>query len=420
MFYKKILLALLLMLSGCARNSAETEKSGPLTLSFWTLFGGGDGKNMDSIIAAWNESQQESRVEGLLLEWGEYYTKLETAISASKAPDIGISHLSRLPEMIQQALIEEIPAKLSDAAGIDWSRYNPNILESTIYQGKHYSVPIDNHPFVLYYNKDLLAQAGLLNAQGEPDLGSGKAGFLAALEKLKQVMPSGTFPLTVPGNVDASRWFWGLYKQAGGRNFVDDNGQYQFDENIAREVLTFYKEVFERGYAPGNLDWEGYTRIFQRGEAALMYNGVWTTASLSETEGLDFSAVPVPTIYKNPGGWGDSHSLILPVSGNPVEKRQVESLKFMQYVAASGDIWAKAGHIPAYTPATQSELFQSLPHVKKYMAAASNVFFEPYHPKNWSIRNIIGQEVSALFAGQTASADQAIENIDAELGKLIQ
>ena len=424
MFLKRIVLTVIaagsILLAACAKKSAEEDRSGPVTLSYWTLFSGGDGDNMDAIIAAFNESQDESRVEALLLEWSEYYTKLETGISAGKAPDIGISHLSRLPEMIEQGLVEAIPTELSDAAGIVWDNFNQNILESTTYEGVHYAVPIDTHPHVLYYNKDLLSQAGLLNAQGEPEFGNGKEGFLGTLETLKQRLPEGTFALSVPGDIDASRWYWGLYKQLGGADFVDQNGQYRFDKALASEALELYQGMFRNGYAPEALDWEGYTRLFQRGEAALMYNGVWTTALLSGTEGLNFAAVPVPTIFATPGGWGDSHALILPVSDQLSKSRQIQALKFMQYVAAAGDIWAQAGHIPAYTPATQTALFTSLPYVKQYMAAADRVFFEPYHPGNWSIRQVLGEEISALFVGQTAGIGAAVDNIDAALRQVIE
>ena len=409
-----------ILLVACGKKSVEEESSGPVTLSYWTLFGGGDGENMDAIIAAFNESQDESRVEALLLEWSEYYTKLETGISAGKAPDIGISHLSRLPEMIEQGLVEAIPTELSDAANIEWSNFNQNILESTIYEGMHYAVPIDTHPHVLYYNKDLLSQAGLLNAQGEPELGSGKESFLNALETLKQSLPEGVFALSVRGGTGSSWWYWGLYKQLGGSDFVDANGKYQFDKALALEALELYQTMFQNGYAPEALDGPGFPQLFQRGKSALMYNGVWTTAPLSETEGLNFAAVPVPTIFEVPGGWGDSHSLILPISDKPNETRQIEALKFMNYVAAAGDIWAQAGHIPAYTPATETERFQALPYVKLYMAAADRVFFEPYHPRNWSIRQVLGEELSALFTGQNAGIGETVDNIDAGLREIIE
>ena len=424
MFLRKAFLTVIavgsILLIACGKKSVEEESSGPVTLSYWTLFGGGDGENMDAIIAAFNESQDDSRVEALLLEWAEYYTKLETGISAGKAPDIGISHVSRLPEMIEQGLVEAIPTELSDTANIEWNNFNQNIIESTIYEGVHYAVPIDTHPNVLYYNKDLLSQAGLLDTQGKPDLGNGKEGFLNALETLRQSLPEGTFALSVPGDAGASRWYYGMYKQLGGGDFVDETGQYQFNKTMASEALALYQDMFRNGYSPEALDGEGYTRLFQRGEAALMYNGVWTTALLSRTDGLNFAAVPVPTIFEIPGGWGDSHSLILPISDKPDESRQIEALKFMNYVAASGDIWAQAGHIPAYTPATKTELFTSLPYVKQYMEAADRVFFEPYHPKNWSIRNILGEETSALFVGQNAGIGETVDNIDAALREIVE
>ncbi len=51
--------------------------------------------------------------------------------------------------------------------------------------GKQYAVPFDTHPIVLYYNKDKLAAAGLIGANGLPTGLNGADNFLAALKKLK-------------------------------------------------------------------------------------------------------------------------------------------------------------------------------------------------------------------------------------------
>ena len=49
--------------------------------------------------------------------------------------------------------------------------------------GKQYAVPFDTHPIVLYYNKDKLAAAGLIGANGLPTGLNGADNFIAALEE---------------------------------------------------------------------------------------------------------------------------------------------------------------------------------------------------------------------------------------------
>lgn len=34
------------------------------------------------------------------------------------------------------------------------------------FEGQVYAIPLDIHPFILYYNRDICDQAGLLNADG--------------------------------------------------------------------------------------------------------------------------------------------------------------------------------------------------------------------------------------------------------------
>src|ERR1700730_18411325 len=41
------------------------------------------------------------------------------------------------------------------------SDFDPNIWDKTIFNGKEYGIPLDVHPYVLYYRKDLVEKAGL-------------------------------------------------------------------------------------------------------------------------------------------------------------------------------------------------------------------------------------------------------------------
>lgn len=89
-----------------AQSVDAAGDSGALT--FWSLFTGGDGEFMDDIIAEYNQTSPAQEVKSITMVWDDYYTKLQTSVAADKGPDIGVSHVSRIPELAELGVIDPI------------------------------------------------------------------------------------------------------------------------------------------------------------------------------------------------------------------------------------------------------------------------------------------------------------------------
>src|SRR3954451_23697581 len=161
-------LSLAVALAGCASPVVTSLTGGqPRTADviFWHLFGGGDGANMATMVKKYQESSGQS-VESTLLSWGNpYYTKLSLSASSGRPPDVAISHLSRLPLLAQAGLLEPVGDQFS-AQGITQDKFTPAAWKKATVGGTPYAVPLDTHPFVLFYNTALAEKAGLLEAAG--------------------------------------------------------------------------------------------------------------------------------------------------------------------------------------------------------------------------------------------------------------
>lgn len=98
-------------------NNPEAVKVDENKLVFWSLFSGGDGEYMDKIISDYNATDPDKQVQPIMLVWADYYTKLQTAVAAGKGPDIGISHASKLPELVDQGVVEPLNDYLDELGG---------------------------------------------------------------------------------------------------------------------------------------------------------------------------------------------------------------------------------------------------------------------------------------------------------------
>ncbi|MCC3377326.1 ABC transporter substrate-binding protein [Cohnella sp. REN36] len=389
-----------------------------VTLSFWTLFSGGDGDNMQAMIDQFNKTHPNIQVKNTKLEWGEYYTKLITAVGNGNGPDVGISHTSRLPDLIDQGVVSELD-EVASATGVDWNTFNQNLLNATVVDGVHYAVPIDTHPFIMYYNKKLLKDAGLLGDDGKPVMEQSADGFVNFLAQLKEKLPSSVTPFALSNsNDDPYRLWWALYSQLGGNDVVaDDLKTAALDADKGAKAAQYIQDLFTKGYIKKN-DPDFY-KNFQSGTAAIMMTGVWATGTWESTKGLDFGAMPIPKIYDQEATWGDSHTIILPVTKKEDETKRKAAIVFANYLADNGAIWAKAGHIPSKPSVIESAEFKALPNRSDYASVAGTVKFSKPSTKNWQLRdNVSFKFLNEVWAAKMTPAD-AMAKMQAAYQKLL-
>ena len=93
-------------------------------------------------------------------------------------------HASRIPLAVEQGVLDEITPADWEAMGFGEDDFASAIWDAvTGPDGKTYGVPLDTHPIVLYYNKDVLGAAGQLDENGLP-VGLGKS--LSSIVSIKQ------------------------------------------------------------------------------------------------------------------------------------------------------------------------------------------------------------------------------------------
>lgn len=425
-----LFLALMIMLTGISSlaeeviiaESGEVENpevivAGENELIFWSLFSGGEGNYMEGLVDQYNATNPKMTVRNVKLNWGEYYTKLMTAVSVGKGPDIGISHIAKLPELYDQSVVVPLN-EYADAIGFDWSQVNQNTLSAAMIDGKTYAVPLDTHPEVFFYNKTILRDAGLLNENDELVLPQDAEEFFQFMLDMKAKLPEGIFPLSISSaGDDPWRVIWALYFQLDGAPVITSDLEVKFEKDKFVKALEYWKRFYDEGIVPINLE-DFYSYFMNARGAATFITGVWATSSLENIEGLEFGVTSFPVLFGKNAQWGDSHTFILPVTPDKDSEKMTESLKFFDFVSKNSIVWANAGHVVANVNVLASEEFAALPYRSDYADVANHVvFFEP-NPYSYPIRSAMIQQVDAFIAGNQ-TAEETYDNIVAEIEEII-
>ncbi|WP_419874502.1 ABC transporter substrate-binding protein [Candidatus Pristimantibacillus sp. PTI5] len=412
-------------LTGCASkeadNPADNEtKASTVRLEFWTPFSGGDNQFMTEMVNRFNKENKEIEVVQVNSRLDDYYSRLKTAIMSGNAPDLAILHQTSLQQFVQNGYIEKLtePAK---QINLDWTGFNKNILDSTMYDGHSYAVPLDTHALVMYYNKSFLRQAGLLDADGNPLMSAGADGFAAFLQKLKASIPPNIAPMAQPSTRIDSVWlWWSLYNQInGGGTFYNEQGtEAVFNNPKALKALTFVDQLYKKQLIPPNIN--DAFKLFYDGEAAVLITGMWGTGAFEKATNLDFGVIPMPVLFDQPAVWGDSHTIAIPTRHAMTDERKRAALTFAKWCVEHGAMWAEAGHVPSMTKVVAGEPFNSLDYRSAYAATANYVAYWPRHVRQWSIVEILIQEFEKMNYSQQSpeqTLQAAVKRVNTELKK---
>ncbi|MGA9576894.1 MAG: extracellular solute-binding protein, partial [Terrimicrobiaceae bacterium] len=284
---------LFFFLAACVA-SLMLAQADPVKITYWDFFGGGDGIRMKQIVEEFNKSQQEIQVVQTTLTWGEpFYTKVHTAVVSGQTPDVMSYHLSRFATGIASGDLRPLTSEELDQAGLKVSDFQKSIVERSLEASKIYGksdqlfgVPLDIHTFVLYYNKNALQKAGMLDADGKPMGLENLESFMKMAAQVKD--KTGGTPIVTEsvaaGPAGTWRAWYTFFKQQNG-DFLK-NGQLSFEDmsNQGKKSLQTLVELAEKGLLTKNTAYSAMVALFSSGRSAFMINGNWEVPTLVDLQ----------------------------------------------------------------------------------------------------------------------------------------
>ncbi len=414
--------------AGLAAVLMATAAHAQETVVWWDFLGGGDGVRMKKLISDFNaEHEGKIKIDATTLEWGTpFYTKVQTSAAIGEAPDVMTYHASRIPLAVSQGILDEITADDWSKMGLGEGDFATATWEAVTEDGKQYAVPLDTHPIVLYYNRDLLKKAGRLNDDGTPMGLDSAEGFNETLKALKDAGVK--FPL---GSVTASgnfmfRTIYSLMCQQGGELLTD--GEFLAGDNAEKmkNALAVLGDWTKEGYQSTYTNYPATVALFTSGEAAMMINGVWEVPTMTDLkkEGklFEWGAIELPVIFDKPCTYADSHTFAIPKNQGKemsAEKRAAV-LEVISWVDKHSLFWATAGHIPAYKAVTDSDDYKQMEPNATYSSLTANMIFDPKSPLAGiagPIFDVMGTHFVPVLNGEK-DAGEATDAIKEELNAL--
>lgn len=387
--------------SGSGKSSGEGGSGKATNILFWSPFSGSDGPFMKKIVDKYNSSQDQYKVEFVIHPSGEYYKQLDIALSSSKdKPDVMIMHVDKVPTYASKNQLQSMEG-LADSASISKADYAAAAVDYSTIDGKWYSIPLDIHPLVMYYNKDLFEKAGITSVP------TNRAEFDDAVNKLTDAS-KGQYGYVVPTLWPQQFIFPTLVWQNGGQLW--DGSDVAFDSPEVVEMVQYLRDLIESGVSPANVQQDGENTLFLQSKNAIQFNGPWMKSQFDEA-GLNYGVAPVPQLgSKQQAVYGGSHGFVVP-AGLTDEKVIAGVGDFLKYVSSNSMDWAESGQALASIPMIESTEFQALEFQTTIASSFNYVQFSP-NVINWdTISEPVWGEINNALLGkkpvQQAMADAA-------------
>ena len=142
---------------GVAEESAsETESAGAAeAVTIWYYWETeGHQVALDQVIQEYNASQSNYEVTAKYVPFADFKKQLSIGASADELPDIAILDSPDHASYVEMGIFEDITGKF------DVGNYYEGTVNSCTVDGKLYGVPFGVNCLALYYNEDMLSEAG--------------------------------------------------------------------------------------------------------------------------------------------------------------------------------------------------------------------------------------------------------------------
>lgn len=370
---------------------ADNSTSGKKTeLLFWSPFSGSDGPFMKKIVDKYNSSQDKYKIKFVIQPNGEYYKQLDVALSTGKErPDLMIMHVDQVPTYQSKDQLQTVD-DMAATAGINPADFAEAPIKYATIDNKLYSIPLDIHPAVMYYNKDLFEKAGIA---GPP---TNRAEFDAAVEKLTD-KAKGVYGYVVPTLWPQQFIFPSLVWQNGGELWNGSDVAYNSPEAV--EMVQWLRGMVDKGVSPANVQQDGENTLFLQGKNAIQFNGPWMKSQFDEA-GLNYGVAVMPQIGKAKQAiYAGSHGFVVPKA--VTDPNALSGIgDFLKYVSGNSLDWAESGQAVASNKVMESAEFKALEFQSTVSQSFTSVQFAP-NVLNWgTIVEPVWAELSNAILGK--------------------
>lgn len=399
-------------------GQSRSARQDVVTLTFWNGFTGPDRPALEKVVKAFNASHPDIRVQMTIMPWDVFFQKLLPAYAAGKGPVIAAMDTAQLPQYDQKHVFQPLDDLYKDPE-FPAKKLVPAAVNATMFEGKHYAIPMNFTTLLLYWNKTMFQKAGI---SGPPK--NWQEWARDAVKLTKDTNSDGRpeqYGLAIADHDTIAMWPILLWS-AGGGVVSKDGKESMLDHPSTIKAVKFWSNlIINKHISPVGLAGADADKLFQSKKAAMEMVGPWMTTGFRQA-GIKFGLSMIPRGPERQVTLGTSVAMALSSRASDDEKKAAyEFFKYWESPQAQITFSTGSGFPPTRTDIPASKL-RSNPYVGAFARyAKQSQFYLPgivnyakidgdiFSPAIQRILNKKGSPESIL-RGASKQVDQALSS----------
>lgn len=417
-----VLLCTIFLVGALASSGWAQDRK--LTYTGWL---GGFAAFKDAIQAMETEFERQNPGVDLVrseVPYGNALNQARVSILGKNAPDVMLLSPSWIAELQGIGGLEPLNDYLTEK---EWSRIPEALKDAVTIDGKIYALAWHLGPILLYYNRNLLKQAGL-----DPDkLPQNWSELKEAVLKICDLPPDGEakiygIALRTVRNANAAQWAIPIIYGNGGDFY--ENGKIKINTEGNRKAFKWIQDVVQAGCSPEGFNTPETRTAFSSGHAGFIFEGPWGRGLIQNMSGKKLKVTPDGDVWvahmpKDPSGnWrtvGNGNQIV--ISSQAKDKAlAAKFIKFVTHDPGFTDMFFK-GTVLIPTPNIDlltSGAMGADAHTQIFVEALDHTMDTPIkHAKMVAILNELAPAMQAIMKG--ADIGKELADVDRKVERLL-
>ncbi len=390
-----------------------------VTLTYWQYDFASRVEAMNQLIEQFEAENPGITVVQETFPYDGYQQQVAASLPAGQGPDVVQLFYGWLPTWARSGYVEPLPEAYFDAAELD-SAFVPMVQAAKV-GGQYYGLPTAVRSLALFYNRDMLAEAGFSEPPATWDEFTEVA---QALTEQRGALFSRIGYGVAPNGQDHHLIREILTRQFGSQPYSDDNTEVLYDDEAGLQAFEFYTDLITEhqigviDFVPGN---NGYRDGFSQQEnIAMIIDGSFAIGSVRDNAQFEWGVAPIPTLGNGvEANFGSFFMNALTPNALEDEATLEASAKFLEFVTRpeAMRLWLEVvGELPARTElVNDSELVNDPvygPFIASLSYATATAFVDETAQRAVIVDAINRVVLEGMDAGESwriaAEADQAL------------
>lgn len=329
-----------------------------------------------------------------VVAWDVMLQKLNTDISGDANADLAIIGTRWLVDFVEEDIVASLDSYMDDAFR---ARFFETFLSPSVMGGKTFGLPIAASARAMYYNKDLLEQAGVSAPPENWD------DLFAAAEKVSAT-GDGIAGYGMQGKeIETDVYFYYALWSYGGSLLTKD-GRSGLDSDAAIKAAQLYKSMIDAGVTqPGVTSYsrEDVQNLFKQGKVGMMVTAPFLSNQIKEeAPDLNYGVTAIPAGLSGVRGtYGVTDSIVM-FKNSQNKKVAWEFLDMIFQTPWRSKFTSNEGFLPVNQEVAAEPAFANDADLKEFTALLPDARFAPVIAGWEEIADISSNAMQKIYLGE--------------------